>query len=501
MESTTKHIHEAINAEDLAILRAGAGVVTREFRYEVSHRGPLGGEPGKPRRCVARNPQTVLTVAQQIVRKVVALRAQDHIEVSVILTSGRIYHVISLRDSGDGRWDIAFNPAYGGEKKVQVLAHVLTQLASAPLAWSFDPDHKRFQDLRKLAADVRSDAEQQTGDDAITATMSVRTLGRKAHNGDCLVHAVWPTPKPIARVPYGLVSDRKGNLVMRQVRCTLRLEPCNCGCTGSDPWHQPWYARTLVDVEHDPGKCETAIGPNTNYDWTGYAKFPWGSRPTRVVRVIARSTLKEGEWASAGWMIDLGDRGEVMNEQYHAEKKAYEEKMAAKRDAERKAMDEANVVGAGVGDSKGPRPGTKAPKGQRDLVFKDMRYVKTGERQYDVLLDTDKGQVLIGKVVGEEVYRTRWVKKAFGRTGGMKGRTEIDWKAFGTDGERVLTGIGDGRERRGAAQGLRTHYRATQRRQERERKPSWQCCAEPKVRGGRCDNCGTWIQDALVNGV
>lgn len=24
----------------------------------------------------------------------------------------------------------------------------------------------------------------------------------------------------------------------------------------------------------------------------------------------------------------------------------------------------------------------------------------------------------------------------------------------------------------------------------------WRCCADPEVRGGKCDNCGTWIQDA-----
>ena len=24
------------------------------------------------------------------------------------------------------------------------------------------------------------------------------------------------------------------------------------------------------------------------------------------------------------------------------------------------------------------------------------------------------------------------------------------------------------------------------------------CCAEPKVRGGRCDNCGEWLKDAGV---
>lgn len=27
-----------------------------------------------------------------------------------------------------------------------------------------------------------------------------------------------------------------------------------------------------------------------------------------------------------------------------------------------------------------------------------------------------------------------------------------------------------------------------------------QCCAEPKFRGGRCDNCGTWMSDMGMEG-
>jgi hypothetical protein len=72
----------------------------------------------------------------------------------------------------------------------------------------------------------------------------------------------------------------------RRVKVIKRLNPCNCGCRGRDPWHKAVYTRTVRNIRRTKGQAlTTAMGPNNpvEFDLVGTARFPWGTE--MVVRL------------------------------------------------------------------------------------------------------------------------------------------------------------------------------------------------------------------------
>lgn len=72
-----------------------------------------------------------------------------------------------------------------------------------------------------------------------------------------------------------------------RVRIAKRLEPCTCGCRGSDPWHRRDYDRTVRGIVREEGTAASCYASSRNpypYDARGVARFPFGER--EVVRVV-----------------------------------------------------------------------------------------------------------------------------------------------------------------------------------------------------------------------
>ena len=65
-----------------------------------------------------------------------------------------------------------------------------------------------------------------------------------------------------------------------------RTSACNCGCSGSDPWHKHYYKRIV----------------NVITDITGTVRLPMSSQPVRVFREV----LIEGERGPiyGAWTVD-----------------------------------------------------------------------------------------------------------------------------------------------------------------------------------------------------
>lgn len=89
---------------------------------------------------------------------------------------------------------------------------------------------------------------------------------------------------------------------MTAVKIYKRLDPCRCGCQGSDPWHRESYKRVVsavrdlaapVRVVIDRGRSVLAVAE-------GCAQLPWGR--TRVVQTN-----------TGNWFVDHEDYLVVSN--------------------------------------------------------------------------------------------------------------------------------------------------------------------------------------------
>lgn len=86
-----------------------------------------------------------------------------------------------------------------------------------------------------------------------------------------------------------------------------RIDPCNCGCKGSDSWHARSFERVIRVVQEESGTCRTAYGSATAFERTGVARFPWGR--SRVVWYRYHPDFASGEW-----VLDLDSMLDTMNE-------------------------------------------------------------------------------------------------------------------------------------------------------------------------------------------
>lgn len=80
---------------------------------------------------------------------------------------------------------------------------------------------------------------------------------------------------------------------------TKRIDPCNCGCQGSDPWHQKTYDRVLRNVVEESGTAVTCMGTGT-YNKKATVRVPWSDEPVEVVHVIG---IFNDKTYSFGWFF------------------------------------------------------------------------------------------------------------------------------------------------------------------------------------------------------
>ena len=80
-------------------------------------------------------------------------------------------------------------------------------------------------------------------------------------------------------------------------RITYRATACNCGCSGSDPWHRREYRRVVSNATPMNGECKTRDMGTLKYKQVGWVRLPMSTRP---VRVCDANTYT----ASARWVVD-----------------------------------------------------------------------------------------------------------------------------------------------------------------------------------------------------
>jgi len=80
---------------------------------------------------------------------------------------------------------------------------------------------------------------------------------------------------------------------------TKRIEPCNCGCQGADPWHQKSYDRVLRNVVEASGTVRTVIGEQT-FSKTAEVRVPWSEEPVTVYH-LTKTFAEDGKTYSYGW--------------------------------------------------------------------------------------------------------------------------------------------------------------------------------------------------------
>ena len=89
-----------------------------------------------------------------------------------------------------------------------------------------------------------------------------------------------------------------------QATITKRLDPCTCGCKGSDPWHLKSYKRVLYDDREEMGQCFVpAIGGEQKHDRVATVAVPWSDERVKVVRLVVPSVTTQGKWVSLGWFF------------------------------------------------------------------------------------------------------------------------------------------------------------------------------------------------------
>lgn len=88
-----------------------------------------------------------------------------------------------------------------------------------------------------------------------------------------------------------------------KVTITKRIDPCNCGCHGSDPWHQKSYERVIRDVVETTGAVATCMGTST-FDKRATVRVPWSDEPVEVVHVVhVVGTSTFDKTYSFGWFF------------------------------------------------------------------------------------------------------------------------------------------------------------------------------------------------------
>ena len=89
-----------------------------------------------------------------------------------------------------------------------------------------------------------------------------------------------------------------------RVTITKRLDPCNCGCQGSDSWHQKTYQRVLYEDREELGQCVVpAIGGVQAHDRVALVSVPWSEERVKVVRLVVPSSTTPGKLVSLGWFF------------------------------------------------------------------------------------------------------------------------------------------------------------------------------------------------------
>lgn len=83
----------------------------------------------------------------------------------------------------------------------------------------------------------------------------------------------------------------------KTTKITLRYEPCNCGCKGTDPWH----ARTVKRVVRDSQDANFGGGQHGE---RGCIRMPWGTQP--VKRLLYVATSGASVWGA--WEKDVTPR-------------------------------------------------------------------------------------------------------------------------------------------------------------------------------------------------
>lgn len=124
---------------------------------------------------------------------------------------------------------------------------------------------------------------------------------------------------------------------LRAVDITNRVDPCGCGCKGSDPHHARNFTRTITQVEEVPTGTQVrtrayGTGPVRRIGW---ARFPWGRE--RVAEVYAeRFDFEAGRMVPVldnhgaqyviGWAIASGPCTEAEREAKAAQDQMWAEK-------------------------------------------------------------------------------------------------------------------------------------------------------------------------------
>lgn len=103
-----------------------------------------------------------------------------------------------------------------------------------------------------------------------------------------------PTPKIPAELPCSVTTGRQ--------RVQMRVEPCRCGCKGSDPWHRQTLTRAVCGIHllAVPRLDWSVDGVSATYVVaSGTIRCPWGAQ---AVELTAR-VRPNGETYTVGWRV------------------------------------------------------------------------------------------------------------------------------------------------------------------------------------------------------
>ena len=89
-----------------------------------------------------------------------------------------------------------------------------------------------------------------------------------------------------------------------KARITNRINPCNCGCGGKDPWHAREFVRKLRNPRQAEGQTRlNFLGYGSDvqdYDMVAEVKFPWG-----METIVRHIRTFDGKVYVMGWCRTL----------------------------------------------------------------------------------------------------------------------------------------------------------------------------------------------------